>query len=229
MKLSDVKKPAFQVHTHWAQAPATRILFVRHGETDWNVKRIIQGWRGTHLNALGKRQARLMAARVKQMGLQLDEVFSSDLLRAHQTAEILARSLKLKPKKRHDLRERNFGDWEGKSIEALLSKYSLGGKVRKDPFLAYDPKGGEGMPVFAKRMRGFLNAMIKEQAGKTVAAVTHGGPMRIAACLAAGIDPKKYFVLGRPGNASLTLLSHQGGVWWVEFYNDMAHLELRAK
>ena len=79
--------------------------------------------------------------------------------------------------------------------------------------------------VFARRMESFLKAVLKKYRGRTVAAVSHGGPVRIAACLATGIPPKRYFLLGRPGNVSLTLLAHQGGVWWVEFYNDMAHLE----
>ncbi len=131
--------------------------------------------------------------------------------------------------RREDLRERSFGDWEGKRVEDVLAKYRLGPGVRKDPFLAFEPHGGESMAVFSKRMRGFLKAVLLSHAGQTVAAVTHGGPVRIAACLAVGIDPKQYFVLGRPSNVSLTLLSHQGGVWWMEFYNDTAHLELGPK
>ena len=229
MKLSNVKKPAFQHHTQWAEEPVTRILFVRHGETDWNVKRIIQGWKGTSLNALGLRQARLMAKRVRGLDLKLDAILCSDLLRAVQTAEALAKPLKLKVHKRKDLRERSFGDWEGKRVEDVLAKYRLGPGVRKDPFLAFEPHGGESMPVFGKRMSGFLKSVIKEHKGKTVAAVSHGGPVRVAACLAAGIDLKRYFVLGRPGNVSLSLLSYQGGIWWLEYYNDMAHLELKGK
>lgn len=229
MKLSNVVKPAFQAHTQWAEEAPTRILFVRHGETEWNVKRIIQGWRGTRLNDLGLRQASLMARRVKGLGLKFDHILTSDLLRAAQTADALGKSLKLKPKRCKDLRERRFGDWEGKRIEDVLAKFKLGPKSRKDPFLAFDPKGGESMNVFAKRMQGFLKAVVKDYQGKTIAAVTHGGPVRIAACLATGINPKKYFVLGRPGNVSLSLLSYQGGVWWMDFYNDMAHLEMGTK
>jgi broad specificity phosphatase PhoE len=229
MKLSNVAKPAFQAHTQWAEEPPTRILFVRHGETDWNVKRVIQGWKGTSLNAVGLRQARLMAARVRGLGLNFDALLCSDLKRAVQTAEALAKPLRLKVQRRRDLRERSFGDWEGRRVEDVLAKYRLGPGVRKDPFLAFEPHGGESMPVFSKRMRSFLQWVVKAHAGETVAAVTHGGPVRIAACLATGIDPKQYFVLGRPGNVSLSLLSHQGGVWWMEYYNDMGHLELGRK
>lgn len=225
MKLSNVKKPAFEAHRHWAGEQPTRILFIRHGETDWNVKRIIQGWKGTSLNALGRRQARLMAARVAGMGLKLDRLLSSDLGRARQTAEILGKRLKLGLHVEPLLRERRFGEWEGKRIEQILDGFKLGPKARKDPFLAFDPKGGESMAVFAKRMQKFLDKAIQLYPGQTIAAVSHGGPVRIAACLATGIKPKVYYRLGRPGNVSLSLLSHQGGVWWMEYYNDMSHLE----
>lgn len=223
--LSHVKKPAFEAHRHWESRPPTRILFVRHGETAWNVARRIQGWKGTGLNALGLRQARLVAARIKRLDLDIAHVVSSDLKRARQTAQVVARALKLPLHLDTDLRERRFGTWEGKTIDEILSARSLGPNRRVDPFLAFEPKGGESMAVFARRLRRFLQRILREHNGKTVVAVTHGGPVRIAACLAAGIPPSQYFRLGRPGNVSLSLLGHQGGVWWVEEYNDMAHLE----
>lgn len=227
MQLTQVRRPAFEAHRHWSGEEPTRILFVRHGETDWNVKRIIQGWTGTSLNALGRRQAALMAGRVARMGLKIDRVLSSDLGRAHQTAAILGKRLGLAVRKEPLLRERRFGEWEGKRIEEVLAAFKLGPKARKDPFLAFDPKGGESMAAFARRMQRFLDQALRRYPGQTLAAVSHGGPVRIAACLATGIPPKVYYRLGRPGNVSLTLLSHQGGVWWVEFYNDMSHLEER--
>ena len=225
MRLSQVVRPPFEKHTQWAKEPPTKILFLRHGETDWNVKGIIQGWKGAGLNAVGLRQAKAAAARVKRMDLSIGAVLSSDLKRARQTARVLGTALGLGVTARKDLRERRFGDWEGRSIAQVLELFNLGARTRKDPFLAFDPRGGETMAVFSRRMESFLKAVLKQYRGRTVAAVSHGGPVRISACLATGIPTKRYFLLGRPGNVSLTLLAHQGGVWWVEFYNDMAHLE----
>jgi broad specificity phosphatase PhoE len=222
-RMSAVKKPAFQAHSHWAAQPPTSILLIRHGETDWNVARRIQGWKGTGLNALGRKQARAAAQRVKAMGLKLDALVASDLKRALQTAEAFGMPIARMP----EWRERNFGEWEGKSIETVLKDYKLGPQARRDPFLAFEPKNGETMAVFARRMEAALSLMERDYAGKTVAVVTHGGPMRVAACVATGIPPKKYFWLGRPGNSSLSMIQSQGGVRWLEFYNDMAHLERR--
>jgi broad specificity phosphatase PhoE len=224
-KLSRVKKPAFEAHRHWSGDEPTRILLVRHGETDWNVKRVIQGWKGTSLNALGRRQARVAAKRLPKLGLDFDRVITSDLGRAQETAQILAAKLRLPVHKEPLLRERRFGAWEGKNIEQILAGFGLGPKVRKDPFLAYDPPQGESMVVFARRTQRFLDKVLRAYPGQTLLAVTHGGPARIAACLALGIPPKQYFRLGRPGNLSFTVLCHQGGIWWAELYNDMSHLE----
>jgi alpha-ribazole phosphatase len=159
------------------------------------------------------------------MGFDPQILLTSDLRRARETAAALGRRFTLKPRLRKDLRERHFGSWEGRTLEQVLAEAGISGRARKDPFLAFEPEGGESMADFAARMRGFLEAVLKEYPGGRIAAVTHGGPVRIAACLAAGIPVRRYYSLGRPGNVGLTLLGHQGGIWWVETYNDMAHLE----
>jgi broad specificity phosphatase PhoE len=220
--LSNVKKPAFQAHTHWAKEPATRMLFLRHGETDWNILRRIQGWKGTSLNRLGLRQARVAAQRLKDW--RFDAVVSSDLKRARQTAHVLADRRGLPVHAWQEARERSFGDWEGKSIEQVLKKFKLGPGQRVDPFLSFDPHRGESMPVFARRTRKLLDRLEREFKGKTVLVVTHGGPIRIAACLVTKTPCEKYYLLGRPGNTSLTLIESQGGVRWLTFYNDTSHL-----
>jgi broad specificity phosphatase PhoE len=227
-KMSNVKKPPFHAHSYWSSEPATVLVLVRHGETNWNIQRKIQGWKGTSLNALGLRQARLVSARLEKMGLKPDGVLVSDLKRALQTAQIIAKRLGVSVTRWKEWRERSFGDWEGRNIEQILSKYRLGKQVRVDPFMAFDPKGGESMPVFEKRVTHALERVEKEHAGKTMVIVTHGGPVRIAACIATGIPAKKYFLLGRPGNTAVTVIQSQGGTRWLESYNDTAHLEKRT-
>ncbi len=224
-KLSQVKHSAFHAHTHWAKQAPTRALWVRHGETDWNVQRRIQGWRGVGLNKLGMRQARETASRLARNDVKPKVVVCSDLLRARQTAEIIALKLKLKLVILPELRERAFGDWEGLTIDEVLARYKLNSKARRDPFLSFNPTGGESMLVFAKRMDRALNMIEQRWFAKDLIVVSHGGPMRIAACRVLGVPPKLYYLLGRPGNSALTLISSQGGVRWLEYYNDTAHLE----
>ena len=222
--LSNVKGSAFQAHTHWADGPPTRILILRHGETDWNISKKIQGWRGTGLNATGLKQARAAARRLK-VHWKIEGVVSSDLKRSMQTAEVAARAFRLPVVKEPLARERRFGDWEGKKISQVLERYKLSASQRRDPFLSFNPRGGESMAVFSRRMEKLLKTIEKNHAGKTVLLVTHGGPMRILACRATGIPWKSYYRLGRPSNAALSLIEVQGGVRWIDFYNDAAHLE----
>lgn len=224
--LSNVKKPAYAAHTEHARLKPTVMWLLRHGETDWNVERRIQGWKGTHLNALGQRQARLAAFRLKH--IHFDAIYTSDILRCQQTAQAVLkgrRGLKLLPLP--EARERSFGAWEGKRIEDILA--SLGPSLSKrprDPFMSSLPPKGESMAVFMARMRRMLARLEKEQAGRTVLVVTHGGPVRLAACVASGVAWRKYYLFGRPGNTSLSCIMSQGRVRWVECYNDMAHLEV---
>ena len=226
-KLSNIKTRPFHAHTHWEQDEPTRMVFLRHGETHWNIKRKIQGWKGTSLNATGLKQAKAAAKRLKAQWT-FDAVLSSDLKRAMQTAQICAGLFKIKVEKLELARERNFGTWEGKKLDQVLETYQLGKALRRDPFLSFEPPGGEAMSTFYARCKKMLSYIENAYKGKTVLVVTHGGPMRIACCIAAGIPWKKYYLLGRPGNTAMALVESQGGVRWVEQYNDTAHLERAA-
>ncbi len=85
----------------------TTILLVRHGQTDWNLDRRLQGHTDRPLNDRGREQARALAAELASE--PLDAVYSSDLVRAHETARIIAAGRGLDVTAMDDLRERNFG------------------------------------------------------------------------------------------------------------------------
>ena len=95
-----------------APPAATYVCIARHGETDWNVAGVLQGWLDVPLNDKGRRQAYQMLAGLAQVGFS--KVYSSPLVRARETAEIITRSLRLGPPEIHDgLKERNFGAIQG--------------------------------------------------------------------------------------------------------------------
>src|SRR4029079_16051617 len=89
----------------------TTILLARHGETDWNVERRVQGHSDTPLNDRGRGQGRALAEELA--GEPIDAVYSSDLLRAHETARIVAEQRGLDVTRSRDLCEKNVGTWEG--------------------------------------------------------------------------------------------------------------------
>src|SRR3989339_1397072 len=96
------------------------LYLVRHGETEWNVQKIIQGHKDIPLNQKGEKQARRLAK--KLVKIKFGVVFSSDLLRAKRTAEIVVLEKKIAVKTTKTLRERHFGRFEGKSWKERFNK-----------------------------------------------------------------------------------------------------------
>ncbi len=154
---------------------------VRHGETEANVKRILQGHLDYPLTKDGIRQAKKAARKLS--GVRFDEAFSSDLLRAKRTAEIITLEQNIAVKTSRLLRERSFGRLEGKSYqdyvnelkeiilqyEALSEKEKFSFKFREDI---------ESDEEIVKRFITFLREIAVAYAGKTILIVSHGGMMR---------------------------------------------------
>jgi broad specificity phosphatase PhoE len=147
----------------------TTLLLVRHGETDWNAEGRLQGHTDTPLNELGRRQARTLADEVAGDGIEA--VYSSDLARARETAEIVAERLGLAVVLDPDLRERDWGTWEG-----------LTGAERERVELV-----GEPTEAHRDRMLRALRSIAAGHPGGRVLVVTHGGSMRRVQAAATGI------------------------------------------
>src|SRR5207248_2072590 len=100
-----------EVHGWLAYPRMTTLLLVRHGETDWNAAGRLQGHTDRPLNDYGRQQARELGDRLA--GDRIAAVYASDLVRARETAEILGERLGLVVVLDPDLREKNWGTWEG--------------------------------------------------------------------------------------------------------------------
>lgn len=100
----------------------TIMYLVRHGETDWNLGRRIQGHSDTSLNDLGLRQAEQVAGRFR--GEKIGAVYSSDLSRARETAAKIAKQAGVEVFTRAALRERCYGDWEGLTYEEIRARFA---------------------------------------------------------------------------------------------------------
>src|SRR5688500_9075185 len=99
----------------------TTILLVRHGETDWNLERRVQGHSDRPLNDTGRRQAIELATALGDE--PVDAIYSSDLVRAHETARILAERRGLGVTVIPELREKSFGTWEGLTDREVLQRF----------------------------------------------------------------------------------------------------------
>jgi phosphoserine phosphatase len=157
----------------------TTILLVRHGETDWNRDRRVQGHSDTPLNDTGRAQAHALAEELA--GEELDAVYCSDLLRAHETARIVAERKGLDVTAISDLRERHFGTWEGLTDEEIFARFPA---AREGPAAWGD---GETREEMAARVFGALERIAESHPDGRVLVVSHGGPLR-AVLTRCGID-----------------------------------------
>ena len=192
------------------------IWLVRHGETALNAARILQP-ADTPLSAHGLRQAEALAERLA--GERFAGILSSDLPRAHQTAQAIAERTGHALQTTPLLHERCFGDWRGQPYESLST----------DP-LAMDaaPPGGESTAQFADRCRQAFALALQTQAGLggPLVVVTHGLVIRqiLAALPASAHSEVGVLELPRMGNTSLTILD-ASAPHAVRLLNCVRHLE----
>jgi probable phosphoglycerate mutase len=168
--------------SHSRHAAATReaahLCVVRHGETDWNIQGILQGWIDVPINDLGRQQARELAAAYAPFGFVA--VWSSSLVRASETADIIVGELGLPPTICHDgLKERNFGAIQGvpKAELAELNPLLLQQILRRNPAAHFEE--GETMDEFADRVLGAVREIGARHRGQRVLLVVHGWVMDV--------------------------------------------------
>src|SRR5690349_11779156 len=143
------------------------LLLVRHGETDWNAEGRLQGHTDRPLNDYGREQARRLAEQLEQ----IDAVYASDLSRARETAEIVAGRLGLPVVIDPDLREKDWGTWEG-----LTSDERLGVEY-----------AGETTEAHRDRVLAAVQRIAERHPGERVLVVTHGGCLRRIQAAVAGV------------------------------------------
>ena len=203
-------------------APVTRICFVRHGETDWNVEKRIQGLIDIPLNATGRAQALAMAYLAAHVSF--DALYSSDLTRALDTAHALSQREGLEIHRLPQLRERNYGIFQSitaaEGAERFPEAYAL--YRARDPH--YDFETGESMLDFAARVTDGVEAMVRHHAGQTIAAVTHGGVLDILYRKSTGRPlhtPRDFDI----PNCALNWFHFDAHGWHLERWADRHHLE----
>lgn len=160
----------------------TTIYLVRHGETDNNKNKIIQGAKvDTPLNQTGEIQAKTVAEKLKNVNFAA--AFSSDLIRARRTAEIIALEHNLAVVTKTILRERGFGQLEGQpedvfrqKLKVLLDQFEVLSDQEKFKFNF--PYGIESLDVAVARLITFLREISVAYMGKTVLVVSHGAMIR---------------------------------------------------
>lgn len=195
----------------------TKILLIRHGETDWNLEGRYQGHADIDLNSTGRRQAKKLSVRLREE--EIDAVYSSDRMRAANTAKIVFKKHKARPES--GFREINFGVFEGLTHNEILEKYPKVYSRWVRNLLGIRIPQGENPSVFKKRVLNTFKRIVSSNKGKAVAIVAHGGPVNVIIKHILGPKKHKDFI---PGLASLSVIEFKKGEAVTVLLNDTRHL-----
>lgn len=186
---------------------ATRIIAIRHGETAWNAGMRLQGHTDIGLNARGQWQAERVAQALAEENI--DAIYSSDLSRAHATAQAIAQhntSLADKTVATHiGLRERGFGTFEGQTYTQIAEDWPQESERWRSRDPHYAPPGGESLVQLRERVQTTVDSLASQHVGEHIVLVAHGGVMDALYRLATQLDlaaPRTWAL----GNAAINRL-----------------------
>jgi alpha-ribazole phosphatase len=201
----------------------TKMLLVRHGETIWNHTSRYQGHTDIELSETGRNQAKLLAAELKKE--KVKAVYSSDLKRAYETAAILASLHNLPVQVTEQLREINFGEWEGLTYQEIMEKYKdLASEWYQYPGKVRLPGGENFEELKGRAYSAALDLMYQNDPG-TIIVVAHGGTIRAIICGILDIDLNHAFQI-RQDNTALNIIDYhpENGYIVLSLLNGISHL-----
>ena len=187
----------------------TTILFVRHGETEWNRESRVQGWAATGLTERGHEQARALGAWLDGAH-SVERVIASDLERTRLTAAGIREAAPSIPEPAYEgaLRERGFGVYQGFPAEELAARFPEHDRSKSLLTLPIDPLNGESMQTFVDRVeRGWDLVADTVADGETALVVTHGGVLKLLRAMLTDRDREAALSQDSPPNCSVTEVS----------------------
>lgn len=199
----------------------TRICLVRHGETEWNAERRIQGQIDIGLNAAGLRQAEAAGRWLKAAGISA--LYASDLKRAWATGQAIGQVVGVQPVPVPELRERRYGIFEGLTYAEAESRYPEGYAAFEGRNADYAFEHGESLKVMYERVTGKLKELAQRHLGESIVVVVHGGVLDVINRFVRGnpLEMPRDFLIP---NAGINWISAVDGRWTVETWGETAHL-----
>ena len=159
----------------------TRLLLVRHGETDWNHQNRHQGQKDIPMNALGRDQVNRAVQHLTNE--QIDAAYASDLIRAWETVKAIAAQHEgLAIIKEPRLREMHFGEWEGLTWTQIRQREPSAVDNWSQILMEDGPPGGENLSQFGARVKETTDEIIKAHPDESVLLVAHGGTLMMLIC-----------------------------------------------
>jgi probable phosphoglycerate mutase len=204
---------------------STHVLAIRHGETEWNRVKRIQGHTDIALSELGQAQVSALGLALREQ--TIDAVYSSDLLRARQTAQaVIDHGPQANLPLRLDalLRERSFGVFEGLTWEQIKQRWPDQSERWRTRDAEFGAEGGETLGDFYQRSIAALSRIAAAHPGQTIAIVTHGGVLDCLyrAATRLSLQAPRSWVLG---NAAVNRLLYTPSGFNLIGWHDDSHLE----
>lgn len=197
---------------------STRLILIRHGETDWSREKRYCGVTDVDVNPKGIVQAQGLCRKLCKE--KVDRVYSSDSVRALNFAKVTFKSSFII--QMSELREMDFGIFEGMAYEEIMKKYpDIYTRWIDDPFSVNVPEG-EGLMDFKKRIEDILTRIISLNKDRTAAIVTHGGPIRII--IGNMLNSKNIWTIN-PDLASLSIIEFKNNTGKIQLFNDRSYLD----
>lgn len=198
----------------------TRLCIIRHGETDWNAEKRIQGQTDIPLNATGRAQALAMASRAAHYPFAA--IYSSDLSRACDTAQAIADRIGLEVKTLPQLRERHFGLFQGLTAQEAKTRYPAEYAKYKGRDVVYDFETGESLTALAQRAMDAVDWLVRHHEGQTLVVVSHAGVLDVLYRKATGrpLHTARDFVIP---NCALNWFRFDAQGWHLEAWDDHHH------
>jgi len=194
------------------------LLFVRHGESEGNTRRIMQGWLDTELSELGVRQAEAVASRLASSGAT--RLYSSSLRRAHQTADRISAATGLPVEPLDGWREYNLGEGQGLTWDEVVARFGISDGNWGTGLIP----GEEGVIVFYDRLALIFDELSERHRDDTAIVVSHGGVIARVVVHVLGAARDAYLRFETPANASITAFGWERGRHVLASLNDVCHL-----
>jgi 2,3-bisphosphoglycerate-dependent phosphoglycerate mutase len=199
----------------------TQVIVVRHGQTEWNLKGVRQGHLDSPLTDRGVAQAKAVGERLARE--KFTALYSSDLGRAVQTAQMIASVTGHVIITDERLRERHLGIFQGLSGDEIRERFPEEHRLHRTVGPSYVIPGGESVQQHVARNVGYFNEIAEKHLGETIVVVTHGGVLSgiFRYTLSIPFEAPRRFEFT---NAGLSVFNYEHGNWFLQTWGDVSHL-----
>ena len=193
------------------------LLFARHGQSEGNAQRVMQGWLDLELSAAGREQAAILARRLAGSGAS--RLYSSPLRRARATADAIAERIGLDVEELPDLREYGYGEAQGLTWQTAVDRWGLTAEAWGTGLVP----GEEGGQVFRDRVTACFDELIVRHAGDAAIVVSHGGVLGSLVAHVLGLSWRDFVPIAGV-NCGLTIFDWERDAPVLTALNDDCHL-----